>query len=109
VWFFQVTRQPMGGGRQQIVARASCDKMFGCVLKSVEAIAGFNAYEKGATSMLILKRSSLAWLPLRAVTAERGVIHLIPRVLSELNVESVLAQAQNLYAERAKGFGQLHA
>ena len=108
-WFFQVTRQPMGGGREQIVARASYEKMFGCVLKSAEAIAGFNAYEKGAASMLMLKRSSLARFPFRAVTAERGVIHLIPRVLSELNVESVVVQAQNLHAEPAKGFGQLHA
>jgi hypothetical protein len=47
---FQVTRQPMGGGREQIVASAICDNIFGCIPKTGEAIAGFNAYVKGATA-----------------------------------------------------------
>lgn len=47
---FQVTRQPIGGGREQIVASASCDNLFGCIPRTAEAIAGFNAYVKGASA-----------------------------------------------------------
>jgi ribosomal 50S subunit-associated protein YjgA (DUF615 family) len=34
----------------------------------------------------------------RAVAAERRVMYLVARVLRELDVESILAQAENLHA-----------
>src|SRR5690242_12921137 len=43
--------------------------------------------------------SLLARLPFRAKTPERRVIHLVSRVLGELDVEPVLAQTQDLGAK----------
>jgi hypothetical protein len=38
----QVTKEPLGGGRYQFIAKAWCDNMFGCSLNRFDAVLSFN-------------------------------------------------------------------